>query len=336
MPPIDSGPSSQAANAAHPPRDASEWFARMQSGEVTEADHHAFDAWLNADPSHEREYRRLVYLWRSSAAIPEARLRALAQDRPSRSAGPVPARRRMGLGLAAGCALSLVASLAGPERLFRPTVDAIDFVTNKGERRQISLADGSMLHLNSDTRLTVCFDAYERRVTLRGGEVFFDVIRDAARPFIVNGDFGFITATGTRFNARRDAQGLQVSVASGEAQLSLGNWPQSRRRRLVAGQQAVAQSDGSLSDTARVNVDNVVAWRVGKVIFNDMPLSAVIREMNRYLPQPANLATSDLGPYRISGVFNVDDPGAMIDALPAIAPVRVQHLADGRITVASR
>lgn len=341
MPPTESGSATAFAHDSAPdelehPRDAAEWFSRMHSGEATDEDRQAFAAWCSADPAHEREYRKLACMWDAALAVPEQRLRALMRDAPASAAPPRPSRRRAGLGLAAACTLAAVAGLAGPWQESGRAADVIEIATRKGERHRASLPDGSILHLNSDTRLAVRFGEGKRLVELQRGEAFFEVRHDAARPFVVDGDMGRVTVTGTRFNVRRDAEALQVSVESGSVRLESGRWWWPAERRLAAGEQAVAAADRSVSEVARVDVGHVSAWQHGKVVFKEMPLATVIREMNRYLDRPARLEVPELGQHRVSGVFSADDPEAMIAALPAIAPVLVHRSADGGVSVVAR
>lgn len=324
------------------PRDAAQWFSRMHSGETTETDRQAFAAWCSADPAHEREYQKLTAQWDAVLSLPEARLRGLMQatnaTQASHLAPPALAmsRRRFGLRMVAACALPVAAGLLAAPYLFDRDEKRLNYATRKGERRQVTLPDGSILHLNGDTRLAARFGANERRVELAQGEAFFEVQHDTSRPFVVEGGVGQVTVTGTRFNVRRDSESLQVSVESGSVRLESGPWWRHSEHRLGAGQQAIAYAGSPLGEVTQVNVDNLTAWQRGKIIFNNVPLATVINEMNRYLTQPASLDAPALGPYRISGVFSVDDPLAMIDALPAIAPVSLDRLPDGRVRVLAR
>lgn len=320
------------------PRDAAQWFARMHSGDVTEQDRQAFDAWLAADPEHEQQYQHLRFLWDASLLIPPERLRGMmTQDAPA----PPPAlshaglsRRRVGLGLAAAGALAVMA--LGVRGRFTPPTDSMAVSTRKGERRKLTLPDGSELHLNTDTLAHIRFYDDLRQVELQRGEVLLQVRKDAARPFVVDAGLGQVTVTGTRFNVRRDAKALQVSVESGSVLMRSGHWWNRSEQHLGAGQQAIAHAEHGLGLPQAANIGNIVAWQRGKIIFSDMPLSQVIAEMNRYLPQPARLVAPQLGNHRISGVFGIDDPQAMINALPAIAPVRVLRLKDGAVRIAAQ
>jgi len=317
------------------PSDAAQWFARMHSGEATEEERRAFAAWREADPEHDRQYQRLSWLWDASTSVPESRLRAMAAD-PARPARPPVSRRGFGLGLAAVCTLAVTAGALGQAGWPGASPEyAVELQTRKGERRRVPLPDGSTLDLNSGTRVALRFCDDRRLLVLHCGEVFLDVARDAGRPFVVDAGLGRATATGTRFDVWRSAGAMRVTVESGSVQVESGRWWRRGTRELAENQQVVARA-GQVPEPARyVNAVEVAAWQRGKVVFNDVSLAGVINEMNRYLAYPARLAGAETGRYRVSGVFSVDDPDAMIEALPSIAPVRVRRLPDGGVVIAA-
>ncbi|HEY0295078.1 MAG TPA: FecR family protein, partial [Bordetella sp.] len=122
----------------------------------------------------------------------------------------------------------------------------------------------------------------------------------------------------------------------GAVDVSAGPWWDRTTRQLTADQGVVTDAKGTLGQVAPVNAANVAAWQRGKIVFEDMPLAQVVQEMNRYLPMPASFAAPGLAQYRVGGVFGIDDPLAMMNALPAIAPVRVLQAPDGRLQVVGR
>lgn len=318
------------------PRDAAQWFARMHSGEATEEDRRGFEAWLTADAQHGRQYRNLAYLWEAARVVPEARLRALAEDVAAAAPRTVRPWRRLGVGLVCACLLAGVVSLPDTSRPLVSPLERLELATHKGERRQTTLPDGSILTLNADTRVIVRFDGEQRLVELRRGEAFFDVRHETSRPFVVDAGMGQVTVTGTRFNVRRDVETLQVSVESGSVLVQSGRWWHRSEHRLAAGQQTVAHAGKALDPVAPVHVGQVAAWRRGKVIFSNTPLADVVSDMNRYLRKPVMLDAPRLAQHRVSGVFSIEDPQAMIDALPAIAPVRVLRPEDGSVRIIAR
>ncbi|MGE8611036.1 MAG: FecR family protein [Achromobacter veterisilvae] len=337
MPPIDDSAhrAGRPPDALEHPRDAAQWFARMHSGEVTEEERRAFAAWRAADPEHDRRYDKLARLWDAASSVPESRLRAMAAD-PAAPPKSLSSRRRFGLGLAAVCTLAVTAgALRQAGWLGEAPQYAAELETRKGERRRVPLPDGSTLDLNSDTRVTLRLCDDQRLLVLHCGEVFLDVAPDASRPFVVDAGVGQAAATGTRFDVRRDADAMRVTVESGSVQVASGRWWRRSVRELTANQQIVARAGQAPERIQRVNAAEVAAWQRGKVVFNNVPLASVVHEMNRYLAYPARLAGTETGKYRVSGVFSVDDPDAMIDALPSIAPVHVRRLPDGGVVIAA-
>ena len=69
-----------------------------------------------------------------------------------------------------------------------------------GEQKNITLADGSKLHLNTDSIVTVDFTENARNIVLLRGEAHFDVAHDTSRPFTVTAGNNTVTAVGTAFN----------------------------------------------------------------------------------------------------------------------------------------
>jgi transmembrane sensor len=314
---------------------AAYWFTRLHSGEATEDEQRAFERWRQADPEHDRHYRNLLYFWDATLSIPEERLRATLNktDEPPRQ--PRYTRRQFGLGLAAACSALVVAGVLGSPWWDAPE-HVIELVTARGERRAVTLPDETVLYLNTATRATAKLYANRRTLELESGEVLFQVKSDQERPFIVDAGLSKIVVTGTRFDVRRDTHAVQVSVESGSVNVTTGAWWNRVTRRLTAGQTVATNSDQGIGQVASIDVANVTAWQRGKIVFDDAPLSLVIAEMNRYLPQAAILDAPSLAQHRIAGVFSIDDPQAMMDALPAIAPVRVVHLPDGRLHIVAR
>lgn len=309
------------------PSDAAHWFARMQSGEASEQDHQAFQAWRDADPDNERRYREVEYLWRATQAVPEERLRRLLPHSP----GPVPSPKRRYLTLSLG-ALGVLALCAGAihqSGWLNPVEETVQLLTAKGERQQITLPDGSVVDLNTDTIAQARLSSSKREIELLQGEAFFAVQHYQTLPFIVRTDLGTVTVTGTRFNVRRLADSLQVSVQSGSVKVESGPWWRRQERLLEAQQQVLLRQGAEPGPVHTADVESLTAWQRGKIIFKNTPLEVLVQEMARYLPQPLTLDAPALHQHRISGIFDVDQPETVLKALPAIAPVRIQSDASG-------
>ncbi len=302
---------------------AAYWFSRNRAPGLDAEERRRFDAWLAADAVHRAEYDLLERLWSATDLIPAQRLRELCHAEV-RSL-PAASRRRFLQGAMAAAASVLLAGAA--TYLLDPfAVDGETHVTRLGERRQVTLADGSTLDLNGRTRVTVLFAADRRLVRLEAGEAMFSVTPDRARPFVVEAGPGRVTVTGTRFNVRHDAQDMRVAVESGQVLVAGGQGAASRP--LLTGDGVRVAANGAVGPVQRIDIATITAWRQGKLIFNDVPLAEVADEVSRYRDKPLRVAP-EVAKLRFSSVFRADDTNALLTALPRILPVRVRALPDG-------
>ncbi|MGG4605089.1 FecR family protein [Paenalcaligenes sp. Me131] len=323
-------------NASELRERAVHWFTRIRSGDATPDEVEACQTWRQEDPEHERLYRSVEFFWDASSQLPQERLRAiLAKPDQKPSKRRVFTRRQFGLGLATVCAAGVVAAVALPNLLHGEALYRASIATSQGERREVALPDGSRLMLNVNTRIDVAFYERQRVIELISGEVFSVVESDVQRPFIVQAGNTEVEVTGTRFDVLYEHDEVSVSVESGSVAVTSGEWWSRDKQQLKGGQYVAIGRDGA-SKVEQVQVENITAWLEGKIVFDNAPLERVVAEMNRYLPQSARLDAPQLRDYRVAGVFNVNDPDAMISALPAIAPVQVYRLTDGRIRIVAR
>jgi transmembrane sensor len=95
--------------------------------------------------------------------------------------------------------------------------------TAVGEQRSVELLDGSVVHLNTGTRVAVRLSETTRDIRLLEGEALFKVYHDPSRPFRVHTFGAVIQAIGTQFNVYRRADGATVSVVEGRVQISTGD-----------------------------------------------------------------------------------------------------------------
>ncbi len=200
----------------------------------------------------------------------------------------------------------------------------------------MALPDGSVLDINTGTRAVARLYERKRIVELQEGEIFFSVEHDAERPFIVDAGDSRVVVTGTRFNVRYEAQSARVSVESGSVEVSSGPWWNRQSRSLVKGQGVNAGRGQDLGDVEQLDLSTELAWQRGKIVFENTPLSQAVAEINRYLDRPTRLDAPALRDHRIAGIFDVDDPQALIDMLPEFAPVRVYHLLDGQTRIVAK
>lgn len=290
--------------------EAIERLVRLHSGGAGAAERMDFLRWRGLSVEHERAAREAEALW---GALPETHH---AEDYRRRVRRP---RRWLALA-AAACVAAIAITIALPEPLAGLYSD---YATRTGERRMLELADGSRVWLNSDSALSVYFSPQQRRLRLHSGEALFEVAKDAARPFIVEARGGEVRAVGTRFDVDSRGPQVRIDVTEGVVQVnSAGSEPV----RLSAGERLSYREAAAPEPVQPLDLSSASAWQRGKLIFNQRPLGEVLDELERYVPGRIVLTDSAMRQHKVSGVFDLRDPDALLKTLERLQPVTVTHL----------
>lgn len=314
------------------------WFLRLRSADVSSGDCHLHQEWLAADQANRRAYDAVVTEWAdldglndwAGGELSQRNLKVtLAQRRRKNSWITVFATAAM-LVLAVGLLPTLQEK---PEQ----------YQTAKAERREVSLADGSRLNLNTASAVEVQFDADVRQLTLTQGEGVFDVQHDSKRPFVVLAGKNKVIALGTRFSVQYlNDQDLKVTVLEGRVavvpidqpvQLAAKRFSQGssfRKRQsettlseslvLEADQQAHVSGDGRLSSLIEVSAAREVAWIEGKLIFDNTPLREVVAELSRYVPGQISV-DQNVPDHPVTGIIQIRSAETMLELLSQVVPV---------------
>ena len=312
------------------------WHVRLNSGDVGEADWTQFTQWLEADAENRQAFERVENLSdQLDAAKDDIRaglqqletadnVVVLAVRRWARQAATAPR------GLAAAALVAASLAIAVGLGHFWPTAPTSQvYATHIGEDRLVALADGSIIHLNTNTRISVALADHERDVTLNHGEALFRVAKDPSRPFIVIAGDRKIRVVGTVFNILKHKGRVAVTVAEGIVAVrpvadSQGQATQATAT-LTAGRQLIHEEATGETRIRDVDPQTVLAWQEGNLTYDDTPLSEVVRDLNRYFPvhvQPQNAAVAAL---RFSGVLKVDNEDAVLRRLEEFLPVSVER-----------
>jgi transmembrane sensor len=304
--------------------DAARWFVRLQEPAVSADEQQRFDAWLNQHPQHRDEFQLLQGLWSAADLLPAPRLKALVETPPTRRE-----RRPMLRYAVAASVLAVALGLGLFSGLNHPGGYRAEFATALGERKHVALPDGSVIDLNSRSRLQVRFEQDRRVIELSEGEAMFSVAHDTSRPFVVETGNGKVTVTGTRFDVRRDVTQTRVAVEQGTVKVQGREAPDNQFINLTAGLGTAVDAQGKVAAAYAVNAAELTAWRSGKLVFNNASLSEVVAEVSRYREKPLTVANPTVASLRLTSVFKSDNTDALLKALPSILPVAVRTLADG-------
>jgi transmembrane sensor len=231
--------------------------------------------------------------------------------------------------------LLLCAAGAGGYLYYR-VASPIIYETEAGERRLVSLPDGSRISLDSDSAIDVRYRRGFRAVTLDRGRARFDVAHDASRPFSVTAGAETVVAVGTAFNVEKIDTKILVTLIQGRVVVKSGGNAEPERPpiRLTAGQQMTAIGDRVLA-VQQVNLDTETAWEAGQLIFRGEALGDAVQRVNRYTSNPITVAPSAAA-IRVSGVFNAGDVGSFISAITGYFPVDATTDSDNRIRLQKR
>lgn len=321
---------SKPADAAINER-AREWFVRMLQ-QPSPADRAKLDAWRSADPSHDDAYRKVEAAWDASAkpgervAAKEADKLAAYLEAMDRAKAQRGTTRRLG---AASLVLALL--FGGAVWLERPNFwqdMTADHVTGRGERRMVTLSDGSTALLDADSAISEDFTESVRKIILARGGAFFDIV-PSATPFVVEAAEGQVSVLGTRFDARVLSEGGIVTLERGKVSVAVSG--PAARAILEPGQQ-VRFDGGGLGAVEDVDLDDALAWRDGRFVFYRARFADVVREVERYRPGRIVIVGSALADERVTGSFPLADTDAALRSLQASVGFRMTSVA-GRLTV---
>lgn len=288
--------------------EAVDWYVRLHDSHVSDATRASWQAWLVADIRHAQAWARLEQLQQRMAQAPGGAAMTLETARQDRRSAIKALALLLGVG---------VVGWQG----YRVSPWSTDYFTRVGQRRQLTLADGSRLDLNTDTHVDIRFDAGERLIHLRHGEILVETAHDR-RPLSVLTAEGRILALGTRFSVRQEAGVSCVTVAAHAVEVRPERAPQ-QVMRVDAGQSLNFAADrlGPLLPMAA----DAQAWTRGMLVTVDWRLADVIAELSRHRPGHLGCA-EQIADLRLSGAFNLDDSDAALANLEDSLPVRVRRL----------
>lgn len=317
---------------------AAAWTTLLESGAMSALDLERFHLWLE-DPANARvmgEYRTML---------------GMIQDLPQHKAAgllalPLPQARLPGVPFVhplrfSGVAVATIAAVVlGAWLGLRPVREFVSqiYSTETGEERRVVLQDGSVAHLNTQSRIRWIGSGKDRRVALERGEVLFEVAHDATRPFCVIVGNSEIRDLATEFDVYRKSNGsVVVTVLSGEVEVKElatgGAQPDWAQRQLKPNEQIEYTPASLIADVHRFAAPKSVRWREGLLETEGQSFTAVVSELNRYstkqiLIADPRLESSDI---RIGGTLGIHDVRAALQRIQKLGPIAVTDTGDSYV-----
>jgi transmembrane sensor len=284
-------------------RQAAEWAAKRDSRHLAPGEQAEFDSWLAADLRHLGAYAKaetvLAVLERAGAVGPDTL-------RPMRKDGDLWARRAV----LTGSVAASVAALAVGSRVAWRYLVSDGYTTRIGETRVIPLEDGSVITLNTNSRILVRYTEKRRNIYLLQGEALFEVAKNKTRPFVVLAGDTQVRAVGTSFTVKMlPEQPVQVLVQEGVVEVKRHNVGGAAPVRATANTLVMAPPDAPIA-TEMVTHSQLMrdlAWRVGRIAFDNKTLTDAADEFSRYSNTRIQIDPA-IADQTITGLFVSNDP----------------------------
>ncbi|MEC5397560.1 FecR domain-containing protein [Uliginosibacterium sp. H1] len=314
---------------------AAQWYATLLDASAADTDRLAWQAWHAQSPENQAAWAHIENVSRKFAPLrqhgAQGSAAAVASVKASRSAA---LGRRQALNALGGVlGLGLLSWLGWRHTPLPDLVSAwrADYHTGTGERRELVLADGSRVWLNTATALQVRFDADARQLALLAGEILIDTAADGmSRPFYVDTGHGRLQALGTRFTVRQTDDRTRLDVFDGVVEIRSSG---GASLRVPAGRAAVfdAGTVSALLDADRARE----AWRRGSLPADNLSLGELLEEIGRYHRGHISVA-AEVADLKVMGVYPADNPDQALAMLEQTLPIRVRRSLPWWTTVEAR
>jgi transmembrane sensor len=324
---------------------AAVWVWRHDSGSLNDLQRQEFQAWLSLDPRHRRAFEQLSRTWDQLGDLTEPARgwdSAMAQAKQ-----PLLSRRRLwSWSLAASVLLCLsIGAIWLSQRTESQTLS-----TAVGQRRNFTLADGSVVALNTNSVVLTELHIHTREIYLQKGEAHFQVAHDASRPFLVHAGDTVVRAVGTQFDVRvHGDHKVDVVVDEGRVEVQLvpsasNADAQPRKQPAVAAVRALTAGEGLSTHSPTMNVvpvsswelANALAWRDGAVVFDGQSLADAVAEIGRYTDIVIVVNDPAAAAMRVGGRFETDDLPSVFAALQEALPITIHSTESGVVYIDSR
>lgn len=329
---------------------AADWLVRLDSERPPSGEELAdLKQWINRSPAHRQEFQRLTQYWHSANILTELSFPLPGSQRPQSLWAKIKRRLSQSWPVTAAVGTAMAVSLSIGLVLLSPGLKGVSgngiYETRIGEQNTITLVDGSVIQLNTQSQLQVNYLDNQRNVVLITGEAHFDVAKDSQRPFVVKAGQGSVRAVGTAFSVRLNQQALKVIVTEGKVALARAELKDSQQSSglsssalprpdinqgyLVQGQaidfepQSHRSIDSQVQQLERKDIEQQLSWRKGLLLFSGEPLSQVISEVNRYTKLNIKIIDSEIADISIGGQFKVGETEAMLKVLEASFGINV-------------
>jgi len=347
--------------------EAALWVVKLDGDDApSREDLASLREWTERSPVHRDELGRLTNFWGKMNVLTDL---AVPLGRPEQDVQHVffgiSAHRRVA-GLAVAASVVLLGLALGFNTLFGedPYLQSNGrYVTAVGEQRSTTLADGSVIQLNTDSKVEVSYGDKFRDLRLLQGEAHFTVAKNAERPFRVYAGNGRVEAVGTAFSVYLKDDTVNVTVTEGRVSVAARDKFASQlivataativddfvevSGNLMVGQSAVIGANIDIGSSGSLEIIDLIvrdepslfakelSWRNGMLMFTGDPLEEVVREISRYTSVTIEISDPSIRSIPIGGRFPLGETEAMLDSLVVNFGLRVTYLDHDRVLLSA-
>ncbi|EAQ34858.1 FecR protein [Nitrobacter sp. Nb-311A] len=295
-------------------REAADLAIRLQNDPANPVSIDMARRWVARSPRHEAAWARVAAIHgMTGKVLTEQRKTERKTERKTAENGVAGiSRRTLVVGGLIGAGVAAAGSLTVPGALLRARAD---HMTSTAEIRRITLSDGSELTLGPDSAVAIDFTDARRTIGLLAGMAYFDVSRDASRPFsVLSGDLT-ATALGTAFDVSNDAGFVSVSVDHGAVEARAADSELRLAERLNPGDWITFNNSSHAIARGTREASQIAAWREGMIVAERETVSAMVAKVARWQRGSVVMADPSLGSRVVSGVFDLADPLGALEAV---------------------
>jgi transmembrane sensor len=216
------------------------------------------------------------------------------------------------------------------------------YETKMGQRDSVRLADGSRVILGPESRLTVAndFASAARRAVSLEGDAYFDVVHNAAKPFVVHVANAIVEDVGTTFTVETDPGDITtVAVMSGIVRLRPAAAPAATNSGVLlnAGDRGTLAADGDIRAEPKTVVADDSAWTTGRLVFRNASLDRVASELRRWYGFKLVIADSSLRSRTLRAEFDAGQPiDKVLDIISLTLGARIERAGSDSATIHAR
>jgi transmembrane sensor len=325
--------------------EASIWLVRLDNGNLSDQLRKELKSWLSADKRHPVALKAMADIWDGMDEI-----LMTIDDESSKNVTLWPVLKPIfePFALAASvCFLAILVFFAIPNDVQKNT-----YATVVGQQMSTTFDDGSIIHLNTNSRIETEFSDEKRIIKLIQGEALFEVAHDPKRPFIVYAGNRLVQAIGTKFVVHLKSENIQVTVTDGKVKMSkvplnktltdIKDHNNTDTKKddvyITKGEKVIvgANQAPKLTLIKPENLKRALSWLDGKLIFVNEELFDVIEEINRYIDVEIVLKDPSLHKITISGRFDLEDSEALIEAIELSFNMDSQRLDSNKVLLTKK